>query len=155
INKSEKLISKLKEELEMDVIEESQINKFAYQKANKIFNNQLGILELLHDIRKEKPGFSPIIKSDDLERVICVLAKLDNSRIIRQQGCFLLFGINNKKENHAILNEKWKKNDYKIIIPQQSKRDILNELKTFGISKKTLFPELESQSDEIKDEYKE
>lgn len=121
----------------------------------EIFNSQPNIARLLHDIRKDKPSFLPVIESKDLERVVCVKPKLDNNRIIRQQGCFLLFGINNFKKEKAILNENWIRRDKdRIIIPKERKHAILDELKTFGISEKTLFPELESQAIEILDKYR-
>ncbi|WP_310742636.1 FRG domain-containing protein [Pasteurella multocida] len=121
------------------------------------FNSQPEISRLLHDIRKDKPSFLPKIIPQDLEKVICVKPKMNNKRIIRQQGAFLLFGINASKKNKAKLNEDWIRKDIegeKIIITKEHKQDILNELKIFGISKKTLFPELESQAEEILSIYK-
>ncbi len=121
------------------------------------FNTRHKILKLLHDIRKDKPEFRPIINKRDLEKVICVKPKLNNKRIIRQQGCFLLFGINEAKTSQAKLNEDWIKKDQnneKFIIPASSKKHILNELKIFGISQNSLFPELESQAKEILEKYK-
>lgn len=135
----------------------SVINEIERMKYLETFNAQPEIARLLHDIRKDKPSFLPVIENKDMERVICVKPKLDNNRIIRQQGCFLLFGINTFKASKAILNEKWLKkgnDENKVIIPQGSKKDILEELKVFGISEKTLFPELESQAKEILDKYK-
>ena len=41
----------------------------------------------------------------------------------------------------------------KIIVKAESKIKILKELKAFGISKQTLFPELESQASEIIAQY--
>ncbi|MGC7589210.1 FRG domain-containing protein [Bisgaard Taxon 46] len=105
-----KLIPKLIDELDICGLEEQKIDNKAYIKSNEYFNSQTNILKLLHEIRKEKPSFRPIIKTNDLERVICVKGKLDNNRIIRQQGCFLLFGIKDKKEVQAKLNSSWKKN---------------------------------------------
>ena len=83
--------------------------------------------------------------------------KLNNKRIIRQQGCFLLFGINGEKTSQTNVNEKWIRKDLnnrKFIIPNTAKKHILNELKNFGISHNTLFPELESQAKEILEKYK-
>lgn len=133
----------------------TQLRKIAHTEYVKEFNKQSEISRLLHDIRKDKPSFLSVIESNDLERVICVKPKLNNNRIIRQQGCFLLFGINNFKTKIATLDHKWiRKDNDRIIIPKDSKPDILDELKVFGISEKTLFPELESQAKEILDKYK-
>lgn len=133
----------------------NQLRELAHKEYIKEFNKQIEISRLLHDIRKNKPSFLPVIESKDLERVICVKPKLDNNRIIRQQGCFLLFGINTIKTNQANLDDNWIRRDNgRIIIPKNKKQEILEELKVFGISEKTLFPELESQAREILDRYR-
>ena len=128
------------------------------KKSNMQYFNRLSeTSKLLHDIRKDKPEFRPIINKEDLERVICVKPKLNNKRIIRQQGCFLLFGINEAKTSQAKLNEDWIRKDLsnrKFIIPKKRKKHILDELKNFGISHNTLFPEFESQAKEILEKYK-
>jgi len=133
------------------------LTKIEEQSNTECFNRSTEISKLLHDIRKDKPEFRPIINKEDLERVICVKPKLNNKRIIRQQGCFLLFGINEAKTSQAKLNEDWIRKDLsnrKFIIPKKRKKHILDELKNFGISHNTLFPELESQAKEILEKYK-
>ena len=163
----EELIEKFEREIQDadlgtsdDLVEEvyqnrlKEIEEISYIQA---FNNTPEISKLLHDIRKDKPSFRSLINHNDLEKVICVKPQINNNRIIRQQGCFLLFGIDKIKEKKAILNNNWIKKDNngsKFIIPKKSKENILSELKTFGISQKTLFPELESQAKEILEKYK-
>lgn len=135
----------------------TSLNESTKEISIEIFNKQPDIARLLHDIRKDKPSFLPVIENKDLERVICVKPKLNNNRIIRQQGCFLLFGIETIKTKMANLDKEWLRkntNEERIIIPQKSKQYILNELRTFGISEKTLFPELESQAREILSKYR-
>lgn len=114
------------------------------------FNDDHEIRRLLHDIRQDTPSFSPDIKREDLSRVLCVRAKLDNARIARQDGAFLLFGIGDKKREHAVVPSEW------IVcgpggpsISFTSKHRIKRELEQFGISEQTLFPELESQAKSI------
>ena len=122
---------------------------------NSFFNNQKEIISLLHTIRSDKPSFRPVINPTDLTRVLCVRAKLNNARISRQQGCFLLFGINNEKRNPAEIPDDWKRLPTKgkrFIV--RNKKQIMQELKAFGISRQTLFPELESQAQEIMSQYK-
>ena len=123
----------------------------------EIFNKQPEIISLLHDIQSDKPSFRPVINPDDLQRVLCVRAKLNNQRISRQQGCFLLFGIENRKILPAAIPNEWQRlasNNQKILVKAESKDAIMRELKSFGISKRTLFPELEAQAKEIMDYYK-
>ena len=119
------------------------------------FNKQNEVISLIHDVRTDKPSFRPAIEPEDLTRVLCVRAKLNNARISRQQGCFLLFGINNEKRNPAEIPDDWKRLPTKgkrFIV--RNKKQIMQELKAFGISRQTLFPELESQAQEIMSQYK-
>ena len=48
---------------------------------------------LLHFIKEDKSYFQNIINPDDVGSVFAIKSKLDNPRIIRQQGTFLIFGI--------------------------------------------------------------
>lgn len=119
------------------------------------FNKQNEVIALIHDVRTDKPSFRPVINPVDLTQVLCVRAKLNNARISRQQGCFLLFGINNKKCNPAEIPDDWKRLSTKgkrFIV--RNKKQIMQELKAFGIGRQTLFPELESQAQEIMSQYK-
>lgn len=121
----------------------------------EVFNKQPEIMRLLHDIRKDKPSFAPIIKVEDFSRVVCVKAKQNNPRIARQQGAFLLFGIDGQKIKQAKVDDDWVvSNKNKLIIDNTAKQDILNELKSFGISHQSLFPELDSQANDIINKYK-
>ena len=71
------------------------------------FNEQKEIVALIHDIRADKPSFQPNINSEDLNRILCVKAKLNNARITRQQGCFLVYGMNEDKLSHPPIPEEW------------------------------------------------
>ena len=118
---------------------------------------QREIISLLHDIQTDKPSFRPVIEPSDLQRVICVRAKLNNQRISRQQGCFLLFGIKGSKTKAAVIPDEWQRlasNRQKVLVKADRKDAIKKELESFGISKRTLFPELEAQAKEIMDYYK-
>ena len=120
-----------------------------------LFNKSEDIISMLHIIHTDKPSFRPVINSDDLQRVLCVRAKLNNQRISRQQGCFLLFGIGDSKTEPAAIPDEWQRfapNSKKILV--KNKVIIMKELKSFGISKRTLFPELEAQATEIMNHYK-
>ena len=122
-----------------------------------LFNKSEDIISMLHIIHTDKPSFRPVINSDDLQRVLCVRAKLNNQRISRQQGCFLLFGIKDNKTEAAAIPTEWHPSalkNQKILVKADSKSTIRQELESFGISKRTLFPELEAQAKEIMDYYK-
>jgi len=51
----------------------------------KEFNNEEQIDRMFYDIKKDKPAFRPYIDKDDLYRVVCVRAKLDNVRIAQER----------------------------------------------------------------------
>ena len=121
------------------------------------FNGTTQIAYLLHEIKEEKPYFQNVINPKHLEQVFAVKVKLDNERILKQEGAFLIFGINSNKSRPATVPYKWivnKKEEVKFIIPAKKKRQLLRELETFGISGRTLFPELENQGIYLTDKYK-
>ena len=159
IAKHEREMGSIKEET-YDYEKNVNIFKYSedfYEDFKSIFNKQGQMTKLLQDIRTDKPHFRPVINPDDLQRVLCVRAKLNNARISRQQGCFLLFGIKDNKTEAAAIPDEWQRfasNRQKILVKADSKAPIMEELQSFGISKRTLFPELEAQAKEIMDYYK-
>lgn len=124
----------------------------------KEFNEQEQIAYLLHEIKEEKPYFLSIINKRDIERVIAVKVKMNNNRILKQNGSFLIFGINGTKKNPANIPDKWILNldlkgiDFKI--DANSKESIQNDLDTLGFNESTLFPELDNQATYLKRLYK-
>lgn len=65
------------------------------------FNEDSEVHYLLHEVKREKPYFEPLIIRHHLESVVCVKPKLDNARVIKQDGAFLLFGMNGRKTEPA------------------------------------------------------
>lgn len=119
------------------------------------FNSEQDIQFLLHEIRQEKPYFKSEIVAEHLNKVICVKPKLDNPRIIKQDGLFLLFGMNMRKRSCAKLPKSFVyKNADPIIISSEKKNHILSQLAKFSISNKKLFPEITSVAHDIKEQYK-
>lgn len=109
----------------------------------EIFNANVEIKYLLHEIKYEKPHFLDVINPEDLSQVFCVLPKLDNPRIIRQAGVFFLYGIDQEKKKPA----KLKIQPLRITINKAGKRSILKDLSLLGIDESTLFPELDKVTD--------
>jgi len=130
-----------------------------YYRYNEIeaFNVGDHIPYLLHEIKEEKSYFQSIINPNDIERVVAVKVKQSNSRIIKQSGAFLIFGINIIKTNPAQIPDDWIKNSElqlaDLEIENDSKSDILNELNILGINEATLFPELDNQAEYLKKHY--
>lgn len=125
------------------------------------FNEEPEAQYLLHEIREEKAYFRPVINSKDIEKVVAVKVKQSNNRIIKQSGAFLIFGINEEKNNHASLPKNWivdedvNQNKEKIdfTVDKDMKKEILKELDTLGINESTLFPELDNQARYLKNRY--
>ena len=114
------------------------------------FNAADEINRLVYDIQEDKPAFRPLIEPKDLKCVVAVRAKLDNARIARQDGAFLLFGINGKKSKMATIPDKWivcGNDEQRIVF--SSKHALKRGLRSFGISDHFLFPELDSQTKAI------
>lgn len=118
------------------------------------FNDCIEIKKLIHEIRDEKSYFEPKINFKDLGKTLFVKPKLDNERIIRQSGAFILFGINGNKYEPAILKNIYKPQKiHRFIIPNDAKKSIIDDLKIMGIYHSSLFPELEKASIQLKEEY--
>lgn len=76
----------------------------------------------------------------DLDKVLCVLPKLDNPRIIRQHGAFFLFGIHEGRKNSMTTLVC---SSIRFNIPAKSKSEILTQLDQLGINEKFCFTEIE------------
>lgn len=140
--------------------------EFHYQEKDIDYANEEYFGKLLHNIREDKSYFQPIINPIHIGSVFAVRPKLDNPRIIRQQGAFLIFGIRPKEEKidetkpMAKVNDEWilkgqkiKGNNNKLIIEARSKKQILKELEMLGINEATLFPEIDVVAKYIKTKY--
>ena len=123
------------------------------------FNDKEEIQYLLHDIREEKSYFRPIINSDDIGKVIAVKVKQSNSRIIKQSGAFLIFGIGCEKTEPAQIPEEWligganAGESVNLTIDKGAKEEIIKQLDRLGINESTLFPELDNQASYLKNKY--
>ena len=134
--------------------EESQVS----EEYKEWFNENLGCLH--HQIKEEKSYYDPKIEPHDLGKIWAVNTKLDNPRIVNQKGAFLLFGLGVSevkvdetiqlaytKEFYPEIPKEWIAG--RIDIESGSKKQILNELLTFGIHESFVFPELEKVAKEI------
>lgn len=116
----------------------------------KRFNLNPHISYLLHEIKKEKPYFEPKILRSHLQSVVCVKPKLNNARIIRQDGAFLLFGVGNSKLECAQLPRPYETQDSPRILVIDKHR-VKDQLEALGITKGTIYPEIESVASHIKE----
>jgi len=133
-------------------IRQGKISEKCTEAEIKEFNNDNIIKRLLHEVKKEKPAFENIIIPDDLIKKFFFLPRKNNARIIRQGGGFVIFGLDNPFSN-GINREEFNFCHNKIIIDKGCKTDIINQLSCFGISKATLFPELYTFAEHLKEKY--
>ena len=111
---------------------------------------------LYHHIRQEKPHFRERIDIKDFFRVFVVEPQQSFERIRVQSGAFLLSAFHERFETGEIL--KLNKNTpvyhhYKIIVPADSKNEILDELKFLNITREVLFPGLDTAAEAIVKRY--
>lgn len=102
--------------------------------------------ELLQEIRQDKTYFENKMRLETFSNIFAVNPKLDNPRIIQQSGAFLLFP--HKKVSIERVNvNKW-------IIPLKKVDDILEELETLNINKESLFNDMDTVCNSIREKYK-
>ncbi|MBQ4544555.1 MAG: FRG domain-containing protein [Oscillospiraceae bacterium] len=97
------------------------------------------------------------------DKYVPVVAPKNNERIRRQNGAFLILGIDVNDPNYYIKNTfnlKDELSDYVLqniprylTIPAEQKQGILNELDIIGINEAFVYPELEHQTSYIKNKH--
>ncbi|MHA2774802.1 FRG domain-containing protein [Vibrio harveyi] len=127
-----------------DEVEEKEKSKWIRR-----FNKTTPIEYLLHEIKDEKPYFSHVIDKEHLESIWCVKPLLNNRRIIKQDGAFLLFGINGTKQKLADYRE-FKPMQFRVI----NKKLLREQLELLGLSKDKIYPEMETTAEYLKERYK-
>ncbi len=128
-----------------------------YSSSPESFRNSKNLHagKLLQAIQQEKPSFREQINPKDLKQVLCVKPKMDNPRVIRQDGAFFLFGMEKLKNQLAALPKEWQfyPSGQHLIIKKAKKKDLLEQLSTFGISRAKLFPEIDKIAEYLKSDF--
>ena len=94
----------------------------------------------IYSLRNLQEPLPYLHNKSDLDKVLCVLPKLDNPRIIRQHGAFFLYGVHDGRKGNASILEC---SNIKFNIPAKKKPEILTQLDQLGINEKFCFPELD------------
>lgn len=114
-----------------------------YNALMQQFNDRDDIIRFLHLVRGEKPYFKAKIKPEHFDNaVLWVKAKQDFQRIINQSGVFAVFGINRSKQSMIDFSYQ-KYNMLHILIPPESKENILRELDKIHINQATLYCDMD------------
>lgn len=100
---------------------------------------------LLHEIQQDKPYFKDLMRVHTFNTIYCVKPKLDNPRIMKQNGAFLIFPSK---------NAEWGNINYGAIdIDKGHVKNILNDLELIDISEESLFNEMDVVCSSIKKKY--
>ena len=119
------------------------------------FNEDPQIHYLLHEVKREKPYFEPLILRSHLESVVCVKPKLDNARVIKQDGAFLLFGMNGRKTEPATVPAGFlaAAASKRLLVEPGKKAFIRKQLESLGLTQASIFPEIDKVAEFIKRTY--
>lgn len=119
------------------------------------FNNESEIRYLLHEVKREKPYFEPFILRYHLESVVCVKPKLDNARVIKQDGAFLLFGMNGRKTAPAEVPVGFlaAAATKRLLVDPSKKAFVRKQLESLGVTQASIFPEIDKVAEFIKRTY--
>ena len=113
------------------------------------FNDE--IARLIHEVRLEKPAFQPEINKKDVLDSYIVYALKNNNRIVKQDGAFILCGLDNQR---GFLEKfRYKQHGKKIVILLEKKKKILEQLEHYSINHASLFPEIECVAEYLKNKY--
>ena len=134
--------------------ENKKINRLLSDKTitKKEFNDKA--LCLLNEVKLEKPAFLDNMNSSDLSKAIFVLPEKKNQRIRKQDGCFLICGLFEERNNPIPKFRYLDEDKIQIyLIPSKAKKKIIQELDKFSVNRATLFPEIEEVANYIRENY--
>lgn len=135
--------------IENSIIQHKGDDILLLNKKKEIFNDLPATQYLLHEIKEEKPYFKNCIDYNHLNDYYCVKPLLNNRRIIRQDGAFLIFGMGKTKLECPAIN----KETSILIIKKDAKKEILKQLEFLGISKDKVYPEMDKVAEYLKEKY--
>jgi hypothetical protein len=119
-------------------------------------DDEFGLEKLIRGItEREKPNFEYAQYYHDrnlFNQVLCVRPRWNNPRIIRQDGYFLLFGINEIKTKPAEINPAWQLDE--IIIPGGNKESLLEELDFLNVNESFFFPDYKHLANTFSKKYR-
>lgn len=124
-----------------------QKNNLKLGMSREDFNDDEVVGKLIHFIKAEKPYFENLIRPTDLGSILCVKAKLTNTRIKSQSGAFLLYG------HDAKMPETGQDGIEIDRITITAKKDILAELDRLNINAKTVYPSIDRTAKHLKIRY--
>ena len=120
-------------------------------------NDYPAALHILYQlIHQEKPYFEKRVDPRDLYQVFVVEPKQSPERIKAQSGAFLISAFHKRFEREEILqfnNGIPVYAQYKLVVPEDCKETIINDLRLLNITRESLFPGLDSSAKAVTDSY--
>lgn len=114
------------------------------------FNEVAQVRRLVSFIKPEKPYFEFSIDPVDLNGPMLVKPKLNNRRIVAQNGAFIIFGLT----RYLKPNPQGPFQTITFDIKAASKVKIFKELDRLGFNNESMFPELESAAKYVSQKFK-
>ena len=136
--------------------EQTQLRHLAYryllkgsfpQKTSGKYQNTI-IEQYYHAIVRNNAGFERDIIPFDILKPQFVQPNKDNPRILKQDGAFIISGLDQDENESDFKIRKYIVNE--IVIDATAKASILRDLEYIGINQATLFPEVEKVADYLR-----
>lgn len=121
-------------------------DKFPQQSNGKY---RYSILErYYHAIKRHNGAFEREIVPFDMLKPQFVQPNKDNPRILKQDGAFIVSGLDKNAAESDMKIRKYLANE--VFVPHSVKRAILDQLEYVGINQATLFPEVDKVADYLR-----
>lgn len=119
------------------------------------FNFDSVVRHLVQEIREEKPYFQNKVDPSIMRETFFVKAMKSNDRIVRQNGAFILCGLNKEVQEKSLNQLRGGIGDKKMIvlIKRDTKKYIMESLNRLAINYSTLFPEIDCVSKYLTSKY--
>lgn len=115
-------------------------DKFPQNKNSKYQNSE--IERFYYNVQKENNAFQREIVPVDMLMPVFVQANQDNQRILKQDGAFIMSALDfNEKDSDRKIRKHVVKT---LLIPAEYKKTIMSELEEICIHKASMFPELDT-----------
>ena len=119
--------------------------------------------QLAREIKSKNSAFEPEIHMEDVTRNLFVSPVKSNQRIVKQEGAFIICGLDTEGPDQNSLREL-RIREYEgeqdpdkkgriVVCVVENKADILEQLDQFGINQAALFPEIDQVTGYIKRRY--
>lgn len=112
--------------------------------------------KLAAEVKSRNPAFEPRIRKDDLLGHVFVIPVRNNQRIIKQEGSFIVCGLDEEYDEDYFLDSLRCRDDKnkRIIFVVEEKNKILEELDVLSINRASLFPEIDDVAEYIREKYR-